>query len=60
MSALVVTKPPRGSIPLELSFPGDGFFVLARSLGRLQAQDEDSFWEAERDAVYEAWAEARD
>lgn len=58
LSAPVVTKPQRGSIPLELSLPGVGFFALARSLGRLQAQDDDSFWEAERDAVYEAWAEA--
>ena len=58
LSALVVKKPSRESIPLELSIPGPGFFDLARSLGRLQAQDEDSFWEAERDAVYEVWAEA--
>ena len=56
LSALVVKKPPRGSIPLELSFPGEGFFDLARSLGRFQAQDDILFWEAERDAVYEAWA----
>lgn len=42
-------------------YAGTGFFGLARSLGRLsKTQDEDAFWEAERDAVYEAWAETGD
>ena len=61
LTALVVRKPRGGSDPLELSFPGPGFFDLARSLGRLgKTQDEDSFWKAERHAVYEAWTEAED
>ena len=38
--------------------PGGGFYALAKGLGRLQedsAQGQHSFWEQERDAVYEAW-----
>jgi len=36
--------------------PGQGFFNLARELGRLgDGQSEESFWEAERAAAYEAW-----
>jgi hypothetical protein len=35
---------------------GSGFFTLARDLGKLKAgDDEGTFWENERDAVYEAW-----
>ena len=42
-------------------YAGTGFFGLARELGRLHGtQGEDAFWEAERDAVYEVWAEAGD
>lgn len=36
--------------------PGPGFFSLARELGRLTSDgDESDFWEADRLAVYEAW-----
>ena len=38
--------------------PGEGFFNLARSLGRLtstQPADEMNFWMAEERKVYEAW-----
>ena len=36
--------------------PGDGFFVLARELGKLQSnEDEHAFWQRERQAAYEAW-----
>ncbi len=38
--------------------PGDGFFELARELGRLKSatrEDEKRFWQAERDAVYRTW-----
>jgi hypothetical protein len=36
--------------------PGKGFFALARELGRLTSEnDESRFWEAERMAAYEAW-----
>jgi len=35
---------------------GPGFFELARELGRLgQGDDETTFWEAERESVYETW-----
>ena len=35
--------------------PGPGFYTLARNVGRLTEQDEQTFWEAESQAVYEAW-----
>lgn len=36
--------------------PGSGFFALAGQLGKFSpADDEMSFWEAERHRVYEAW-----
>ncbi|OFV85926.1 MAG: hypothetical protein A2620_07190 [Acidobacteria bacterium RIFCSPHIGHO2_01_FULL_67_28] len=38
--------------------PGDGFFKLGRSLGKLSGSTikaERDFWEKERNAVYEAW-----
>jgi len=36
--------------------PGPGFFALARDLGRLDADgDETAFWQAERQAAYDAW-----
>jgi hypothetical protein len=35
--------------------PGQGFFNLARELGRLRDDDEQRFWEAERKAVYDTW-----
>ena len=42
-------------------YAGAGFFGLARELGRFHTgQGEDAFWEAERDAVYDAWAAAGD
>ncbi len=36
--------------------PGPGFFTLARQLGKIAAgQDEDEFWRAELNHVYETW-----
>lgn len=38
--------------------PGQGFFILARQLGKLQSdqpEDEQRFWEQEKEAVYETW-----
>jgi len=38
--------------------PGEGFFQLARDLGRLRSNhpaDEERFWEEEKRAVYEVW-----
>lgn len=38
--------------------PGPGFYNWARELGRLhggQHEDEQSFWEREKEAVYETW-----
>jgi len=40
--------------------PGGGFFKLARQLGRLQSdrpEDEQRFWEQEKEALYETWKE---
>jgi hypothetical protein len=34
---------------------GPGFFNLARILGRFTSEDEQSFWENERQAVYDTW-----
>lgn len=38
--------------------PSEGFFEFARKLGRLHSadrEDEERFWEAEKQAVYETW-----
>ena len=36
--------------------PGSGFFSLAKDLGKItEGDNEQSFWEQERDAVYAAW-----
>jgi len=36
--------------------PGSGFFSLAKDLGKFsEIDDEQSFWEQERDAAYVAW-----
>lgn len=38
--------------------PGEGFFVLAKELGRLQDDSKEArqrFWENEKKAVYAAW-----
>lgn len=38
--------------------PGEGFFKLARELGRLQSEkpeDEQRFWKQEREALYKTW-----
>lgn len=38
--------------------PGPGFFALAKELGKLSSDDEgvqETFWEAEKQAVYETW-----
>ena len=35
--------------------PGAGFFTLAKELGKLKDDDEQGFWESERQAVYETW-----
>ena len=39
-------------------YPGDGFYGLAHRLGKLPlARENAEFWEAERDRVYNEWAE---
>jgi len=44
------------AVSVMTGMPGDGFFKLARSLGKLGASDsEREFWEKERDAVYATW-----
>lgn len=35
--------------------PGPGFFDCARKLGKLTNEDEQSFWEHEKNAVHEFW-----
>ncbi len=35
--------------------PGKGFFDLARELGKPVGHDEDAFWQAELQALYEYW-----
>ena len=44
----------------EAGYPGDGFFKLARRLGRLphDGADEQAFLETERKRVYDTWADA--
>ena len=37
--------------------PGSGFFTLARDLGRYKGGNDYSFWVAERDAVWNFWAQ---
>ena len=39
--------------------PGDGFYTMARDLGRLTSDDKTEqrrFWEEQSQAVYETWA----
>jgi len=52
LSALVVRT--------DTGIPGDGFFVLARQLGKLEEnateEQQREFWENERDQVYETWS----
>jgi hypothetical protein len=50
LSALVVQK--------SSGMPGDGFFILAQTLGRFTGGSQAAkrrFWERERDSVYDAW-----
>ncbi len=35
--------------------PGEGFFALARQHGKLIDDSEQTFWERERQLVYETW-----
>lgn len=40
--------------------PGEGFFSLARMLGKLTTTDESGdqdFWQAEKEAIYQVWGE---
>ena len=39
----------------EKRMPGDGFFTLARELGRFDGVDRDAFFFAELNAAYTAW-----
>jgi hypothetical protein len=50
-------RPMLSAVAVNVEFvPGDGFFELARNLGKLNPQaDEVAFWKMERDAVYAAW-----
>lgn len=55
LSALVVRRTMKAS-----KFPGPGFFICARELGRLAPTDDTPesqrhFWEGERQRVYAAW-----
>jgi hypothetical protein len=34
---------------------GKGFYTLARQLGKLQDEDDQAFWEKERQLVYDTW-----
>lgn len=44
----------------EAGFPGDGFFKLARRLGKLtDAQAEQEFLKAERESVYATWSSGK-
>ena len=44
-------------VSVMTGMPGDGFFNLARTLGKLKKDDKNEidFWEQEREAVYQAW-----
>jgi hypothetical protein len=35
--------------------PGEGFYALARQLGRLKDDNNQAFWEKERQNVYKTW-----
>jgi hypothetical protein len=49
-------RPMLSAIAVGVSgLPGDGFYKLAREMGKLTNQPEDKFWEAEKKAVYETW-----
>ncbi len=50
-------RPMLSAVAVGVSgLPGPGFYTLAAELGRLGSDgDRHSFWEAERDAAYEAW-----
>mgnify|MGYP000338945803 CR=1 FL=1 len=47
------------TVSVTIGRPGPGFFAWAKELGRLsedaKPEDEISYWEAERKAVYETW-----
>lgn len=53
------SRPMLSAIVIGMSgYPGPGFFDLARQLGKLASEARDAertFWERERDAVYEIW-----
>ena len=54
---LAADRPMLSAVAVSVNgLPGPGFYTLAEELHRL-GPDEDKriFWEAERDAVYEAW-----
>jgi hypothetical protein len=49
-------RPMLSAIAVNVKFePGPGFFTLARDLNKLQDEDEDAFWNKERQLVYEKW-----
>jgi len=44
-------------VKVDKKIPGEGFFGLARDLGKLQeGMDERSFWERELGEVYDTWS----
>jgi hypothetical protein len=56
LSSIVVHKAGK-----DKGIPGNGFFNLAVSLGKLSAnatdQERQAFWQNERDAIYREWAQ---
>lgn len=52
-------RPMLSAVAVSMAgIPGDGFFKLARSLGKFggsTTSEEREFWEKERDGVYETW-----
>jgi len=40
----------------DIGIPGEGFFKLARKLGKFQGQNEQDFWESELQEVYNIWS----
>jgi len=40
----------------DIGIPGEGFFKLARQLGKLQGQNEQDFWENELHDIYDTWS----
>ena len=48
LSAVVIRK--------DIGMPGDGFFRLARQLGKFQGQGEQDFWHNELRDVYNMWS----